>query len=135
MVIDVNTVNSGNFSFYAVDGETIELFGMGNNPNWWELHAGELKFDLYIDSAGTDINSSLLVKMDSGWPALGFVTLPVADLPLDEWTTVSVKVNDLLFNSGDQPLDTSSVVSLFVFEPTSMAPSPQSITKRRGPAA
>ena len=121
MVIDVNTTNSGNFSFYAADNETIELIGMGNNPNWWELHAAELKFDLFVDSAGTDIDSSLLIKMDSGWPALGFVDLPVADLPLDEWTTVSVKVNDLIFNSGDQPLYTSAVVSLFVLEPTGMA--------------
>ncbi len=121
MVIDVNTTNSGNFSFYAADGETVELFGMGNNPNWWEIHAGELKFDLYVDSAGTDQSSSLLIKMDSGWPALGFVELKVADLPQDEWTPVSVKINDLIFNSGDQPLNTSSVVSLFVLEPTGMA--------------
>jgi beta-glucanase (GH16 family) len=120
-VIDVNTTNSGNFSFYAPDNEPIQLFGMGNNPNWWQLHAAELKFDLYVDSAGTDINSSLLIKMDSGWPALGFVDLPVADLPQDEWTTVSVRVNDLIFNSGDQPLNTSAIVSLFVLEPTGMA--------------
>ena len=121
MVIDVNTTNSGNISFYAVDGEPIQLFGMGNNPNWWEIHAGELKFDLYVDSAGTDVNSSLLIKMDSGFPALGFVDLPVADLPLDEWTTISVPVNDLIFQSGDQPLDTNAVVSVFVLEPTGMA--------------
>jgi beta-glucanase (GH16 family) len=120
-VIDVNTTNSGNFSFFATDNEPIQLFGMGNNPNWWEVHAGELKFDLYVDSAGTDPNSSLLIKMDSGFPALGFVDLAVADLPLDQWSTVSVKVNDLIFNSGDQPLDTSNVVSLFVLEPTGMA--------------
>jgi beta-glucanase (GH16 family) len=120
-VIDVNTVNSGNFSFYAPDNEPIQLFGMGNNPEWYRLHAAELKFDLYVDSAGTDVDSSLLIKMDSGWPALGFVDLPVADLPLDEWTTVSVKVNDLIFNSGDQPLNTNAVVSLFVLEPTGMA--------------
>jgi beta-glucanase (GH16 family) len=120
-VIDVTTTNSGNFSFYAVDGEPIQLFGVGNNPNWWEVHAGELKFDLYVDSAGTDLDSSLLIKMDSGFPALGFVNLPVADLPHDEWTTVSVKINDLLFNSGEQPLNTNAVVSVFVLEPTSWA--------------
>ena len=121
MVIDVNTSNSGNFQIWAPDDEGVELFGMGNNPNWWELHAGELKFDLYVDSAGTDLASSLLIKMDSKWPALGFVTLSIADLPLDEWTTVSVKINDLIFNSGDQPLNTGSVNSLFVLEPTGMA--------------
>ena len=132
LVIDVNTIDSGNFSFYAesvvsVNGvpidhdEPISLFGMGNNPNWWELHAAELKFDLYIDSAGTDVDSSLLVKMDSGFPAVGSVEMPVADLPLDQWTTISVKVNDLLANCGDSCLDTSEVIGLFVLEPTGMA--------------
>jgi len=120
-VIDVYTTDTGNFSLYALDGDPIELYGMGNNPAWWEGHAGVLSFDLYIDSANTDQASSLLVKMDSGWPALGFVTLAVADLPQDEWTTVNVNINDLLVNSGDQPLDTTNIVSLFVLEPTAAA--------------
>jgi len=120
-VIDINTTNSGNISIYATDGEPFTLLGMGNSANWWELHAGELKFDLFIDSAGTDPDSTLLVKLDSGWPALGFVELSVADLPQDTWTSVSVPINTLLVNSGDQPLDTSSVVNLFVLEPTSYA--------------
>ena len=132
MVIDVNTLGGGNFNFYAesvvkVNGipldtdQNITLYGMGNNPNFWELHAAEFKFDLYIDSAGTDVDGSLRVKMDSGFPALGFVELAVADLPQDEWTTISVRVNDLLANCGDSCLDTSDVVGLFVLEPTSMA--------------
>ncbi len=121
MVIDVSTSNSGNISIYAEDGETTSLFGMGNNPNHWETHAGELKFDLYVDSANTDPEGSLLIKMDSGFPALGFVDLKVAELPADQWTTVSVKINDLLANPGDRPLDTGSIVSFFVLEPTSSA--------------
>lgn len=121
MVIDVDTTNSGNISMYPTDGESLELYGMGNSAAWWEVHAGELRFDLYIDSANTDPDGALLVKMDSGFPALGFVTLNVADLPQDEWTTVSVKVNDLLANSGDVALDTANVVSIFVLEPTSAA--------------
>jgi beta-glucanase (GH16 family) len=120
-VIDVNTIDKGNIGLFAADTEVISLYGMNNNPNNWELRAAELKFDLYIDSAGTDAASSLLVKMDSGFPALGTVDLPVADLPQDEWTTVSVRVNDLLANAGDQPLDTGAVVNLFVLEPTGMA--------------
>ena len=123
MVIEVNTSNSGNISINAVDGETTSLFGMGNNPNWWVLGAGELKFDLYVDSANTDPDGSLLIKMDSGWPALGFIDLAVADLPMDEWTSVSVPINDLLHpdNSGSDPLDTDAIVSFFVLEPTSSA--------------
>ncbi|MFT7287854.1 MAG: beta-glucanase (GH16 family) [Halieaceae bacterium] len=120
-VLEVMSSGGGNISINAVDGEPTSLFGMGNNPNFWELHAAELKFDIYVDSGATDQDSSLLIKMDSGFPALGFFDLKVADLPADEWTTVSVKVNDLLANSGEQSLNTSAIVSFFVFEPTSFA--------------
>ena len=115
-VLDINTNSMGNVAISATDGEAIALFGMGNNPNSWELAAGELKFDLYINSALTPEDSSITFKMDSGYPALGYKTLAVADLPKDTWTTVSIKVNDLLANSGDQPLDTSAVMNLFIVE-------------------
>ena len=121
MVIDVSTTGGGNINLYKTDDNPFTLFGMGSSSNPDRLAAGELRFDLYIDSANTAQDSNLLVKMDSGWPALGFVTLAVADLPQDQWTTVSVKVNDLLANSGEQALDTSNIVSLFVFEPTAAA--------------
>jgi beta-glucanase (GH16 family) len=123
IVIDVMTSNSGNISINAVDGEPTTLFGMGNNPNFWELHAGELKFDLYVDSSGTDPESSILIKMDSGWPAVGSVELKVADLAPDAWTTISVQVNDLLASRGEglDPLDTGEIVSFFVLEPTGAA--------------
>ena len=123
MVIEITTGHSGNISINAVDGEPTSLFGMGNNPQWWVHGAGELKFDLYVDSANTDPNGSLLIKMDSGWPALGYIDLAVSDLPLDQWTSISVAVNDLLHpdNTGADPLDTDSIVSFFVLEPTSSA--------------
>lgn len=116
MVLDINTTSMGNVLINAADGETIGLFGMGNSAQWWELAAGELKFDLYIDSALTPDDSFITIKMDSGWPALGLKQLAVADLPKDTWTTVSVKVNDLIATPGDQALDTKSVVNLFVIE-------------------
>ncbi|MDM7860386.1 glycoside hydrolase family 16 protein [Alteromonas sp. ASW11-36] len=119
-VIEVITSNSGNISINPTV-EPIELFGMGNNPNFWELHAGELRFDIYVRSA--DAESTFLVKMDSGYPALGQVALAADNFPRDTWTTVSVKVNDLLAFRGDgfMPLDTSSIQSMFVFEPTGAA--------------
>jgi beta-glucanase (GH16 family) len=112
-VIDVMTSNSGNISINAVDGEITALFGMST--------AGELKFDLYIDSADTDPESSIFIKMDSGWPALGFVELKVADLPWDQWTPVSVKISDLLANPGESSLSLGAVISFMVLEPTSNA--------------
>ncbi len=111
-VISILSSELGNVSISPADGKSSELFNM---------QAGELKFDLYIDSDGTDPDSSLFVKMDSGWPALGFKELKVADLPKDQWTTVSVRVADLVASPGDEPLDLNSVVSLIVLEPTSFA--------------
>ena len=115
-VIEVTTSNMGNIAISAEDGGTFNLFGMGNSNEPWKLHAGELTFDLYIDSANTTADSTIAIKMDSGWPKLGYVNLSVADLPKDEWTSVSVKVNDLIATPGDQPLNTSSVLNVFVAE-------------------
>lgn len=112
-VIDVQTSNAGNISINAVDGDTTALLGMNV--------AGELKFDLYIDSAATDAAGSILIKMDSGWPALGFVEEMVSGLPQDQWTTISVPIAEFLYNPGEQPLDLSSIVSFMVLEFTSSA--------------
>ena len=115
-VIEVVTSNMGNIAINAVDGNTFKLFGMGNSNEPWKLHAGELLFDMYIDSAGTTADSTITIKMDSGWPQLGQKSFNVADLPKDEWTRVSVKVNDLVATPGEQALNTSAVVNLFVAE-------------------
>ncbi len=115
-VIDIITANAGNVVINATDGEKITLQGMGNSAAPWEVHAGEIKFDLYIDSANTPDDGNILIKMDSGWPALGVKTFAIADLPKDSWTSVSVKVNDLLANPGEQALDTTNVINLFVIE-------------------
>ena len=127
-VIEVTSTTSGNIVIYMVDGERIPLFGFGNSTEWWRLHAGELKFDMYIDSSGTDTDmaSKISIKMDSVWPNLGFVELQVSELPMDQWFPVSVKVNDLLENNNTNggsptPLDTSAVLNLFVLEPTTRA--------------
>ena len=71
-VLDIRSDGQGTVSIAAEDGDPIALFGFGNNPLYYEVHAGELKFDLYIDSAATDVNGTLIVKMESGAPALGF---------------------------------------------------------------
>ncbi len=123
-VIDVMTTNSGNFSVYAVDSGTFELFGMGSAASAGSPYAGEIIFDLYIDSTLTDPDSSIVVKMDSGWPNLGAVSLPVSELKKDEWQTLHIKISDLLANGnngGSNPLNIEGVVSLFVVEPSSAA--------------
>lgn len=120
-VIQVVTSGGGNISINSDDGDPIALFGMGNNPNFEDLHAAELRFDINVKSA--DAASTFLVKMDSGFPALGQVSISADDFVRDTWTTVSVKVNDLLAFRGEgfNPLNTSKIQSMFVFEPTGAA--------------
>lgn len=112
-VININTSGTGNAVIAAEDGETFEL----NNF----YGAGELKFDIYIDSSGTAPDSDILIKMDSGYPALGQVVLSVVDLPKNEWFTYSVQVRDLVENPGDSPLNLQKVANLLVVEPTAAA--------------
>ena len=123
MVIDVDTSGGGNFSIHAADTSRQTLFGMGGAGVAGD-HAGEVQFDLYVFSDGTDADSGLQVKIDSGFPDLGFVELAVADLPKDEWTTVTVSITDIIRNPGTfggGPLDVNRVLSLFVLEPTGAA--------------
>ncbi|MDN3651599.1 family 16 glycosylhydrolase [Thalassotalea ponticola] len=115
-VLEINTGDKGNVLINAVDGDTLSLFGMGNSARPWELHAGELKFDLFIDSTVTPDESQIFIKMDSGYPKLGVVTLNVADLKKDMWQSVSVKVNDIIATPGEQPLNTNDVLNPFIIE-------------------
>ena len=112
-VINITTSGGGNAVINAVNGETFEL----NNF----YGAGELKFDMYIDSSGTAPSSDILIKMDSGYPALGQVALAVADLPTNEWFSYSIPVRDFVENPGESPLNLQSVVNLIVVEPTGAA--------------
>ena len=120
-VIEVTSSGQGNVSIAPADGDDVALFGFGNNPLYYEVHAGELKFDLYIDSSATDLDGTLRVKMESGFPALGFKDFPLASLPTDQWFTLSVQLNDLLENKGRRRLDTSRLSKLLVLEPTTSA--------------
>ena len=123
MVIDVNTSGGGNFSIFPVSLERQTFFGMGSASDPAN-YAGEVQFDLYVFGAETDAASSLQVKLDSGFPDLGYVDLPVATLTQDAWTTVTVQISDIAHNAGQfggGPVDLGRVLSLFVLEPTSFA--------------
>ena len=123
MVIDVNTSGGGNISIFPANLARQTLFGMGSasDPGGY---AGEVQFDLYIFGDETDAASSLQVKLDSGFPDLGFVDLPVDTLTKDAWTTITVQISDIAHNAGNfggGPVDLDRVLSLFVLEPTSHA--------------
>lgn len=123
VVIDVLTRGGGNFNLYPSDNSRMRFFGMGDARNPGK-YAGELQFDLYVYSDGTDLDSAFQVKMDSGFPDLGFVEIPFSEVAHDQWTTVTVQISDLAHSGspfGGQPLDLSQVLSLFVLEPLSSA--------------
>ncbi len=112
-VIDVMTTMGGNVVIHAADGEVLDVFG--------HRGGGELKFDMYIDSAMTAPFSSVAIKMDSGFPALGSVDISLAELPKDEWFSYSVSISDLLDNPGEAPLALGAVMNVFVIEPSNAA--------------
>ncbi len=123
MVIDVNTSGGGNISIFPANLARQTLFGMGSasDPGGY---AGEVQFDLYIFGDETNAASSLQVKLDSGFPDLGFVDLPVDTLTRNAWTTITVQISDIAHNAGNfggGPVDLDRVLSLFVLEPTSHA--------------
>ena len=112
-VLDVMSDGGGNVVINATDGKIIDVYG--------HRGGGELKFDMYIDSSMTAPGSTISVKMDSGYPALGFVTLNVADMPKNEWFSYSASINQLLANPGERTLALGAVKNLIVVEPSAAA--------------
>ncbi len=123
MVLEIETTGGGNFNVYPADQNRLALFGMGSASDPAN-YAGELMFDLYVSSTGTDLDSTIQIKMDSGFPDLGYVELQIADLPLDEWTTLTVQISDIAHKAGQfggGPVDLGQILSLFVLEPLGTA--------------
>lgn len=112
-VIDLAATGGGSLAIRAADSR-LRFFGMG--PVEGASLAGEIQFDLHLFAEGTDPASRLLVKLDSGPAAVGLAELPVAGLPTNEWTTVTVQIGELVRNSGGV-VDLARVRSLFVLEP------------------
>jgi len=87
-VLDVMSDGGGNVVINATDGKIIDVYG--------HRGGGELKFDMYIDSSMTAPDSTISIKMDSGYPALGSVTLDVSAMPKNEWFSYSASINQIL---------------------------------------
>ena len=113
--VSIVSTGGGNAVINAADDLPFEL------TNFYG--AGELKFEMYIDSSGTAPFSDLLIKMDSGDPAFGQQTLSVSDLPKDEWFSYSIPVKDFVNtpNGDEGALNLQSVMNLMVVEPTAAA--------------
>lgn len=78
---------------------------------------GWLVFDIKVNSLSA--GASLTVKIDSGYPDLGQVTLTSSDYTIGSWQRVSISIADLLADPGPgDGLDLSNVVNAFVLEVT-----------------
>jgi len=100
------------------DVEGVETgFNLEGGSSW--STNGELEFDIKIKRI--DSETKLLVKMDSGYPSVGFVEIEVPSK--GQWHHVVVKVADLLANRnpGEWPLDLRNVQNVFVLESTGPA--------------
>ena len=111
-IVEARTDSGGRISILAASRH--RLYGMGDATLAANL-AGELQFDLYVFSAATDTDGSLQVGLDSGAQSIGFVEVPIGEMPLDQWTTITVQISDVVHSRGNggNRVDLSRVRSLF----------------------
>ena len=85
----------------------------------WDLRdfaaTGRLVFDIKAVSVGNA--ETLLVKIDSEYPALGQVDI-LNQVRVGEWVTLSIPLQSFLDSPGERPLDLGSVWTPFVLEPS-----------------
>ena len=97
------------------------FFNVIKNPvNLTKWNAqGKLKFDFKVNSKVE--GTKLLIKMDSGWPNVSDVSVP---LPADGvWTSYSIGIADLIDNGNSVPCcpgiaKLNAITNLFVIEPS-----------------
>ena len=61
-VISATSTGGGNVFLGPDDGDPIGLFGMGNNPNFAELGAAEIRFDMLVNSADAGSQFHCLIR-------------------------------------------------------------------------
>lgn len=116
-VWDITFTGLGNVSLASGDMSGVEGiadgFALAGNTGW--TNVGEIKFDLYVVSI--DPATTLVVKLDSGYPNLGQVAIETP--AVGEWVQVSVSISSLLANPepSGTGLDIANIVNLFVLEP------------------
>lgn len=104
----VKTGANGNV-YFGVAGDPVDM------RNW--AATSELIFDVRVNSKAD--NAKLLVKIDSGWPNVSDVEVPLA--AIGEWKEFRITLADLLDNGNS--LDNgraslSSIVNTFVVDPS-----------------
>ena len=99
---------------------------MGSSDPASGYFGGQISFDIQVISgADTDPAGSLQVKMDSGFPDVGYMEIPLSQFPTDQFTRVSLRISDILTSNqgafGGEAPNIESIINLVTFEPTSAA--------------
>ncbi len=106
----VKTGGDGNVFFNVIDGPA--------NLNHWSA-TGKLQFDFKVNSKAD--GTALFIKMDSGWPNVSDVSIP---LPADGvWTSYSIGVAELIAKGNSVACcpgiaNLSAISNAFVVEPS-----------------
>ncbi len=115
----VNIAGSGGVGNVFLGSEVFEDGGLletGFDLRGGDI-AGQLVFDMFVNSIS---GTTILIKMDSGFPDAGEVALPSP--VVGEWQTYAIDIADLVANPafvdccGGQGLDLENVLNVFVFE-------------------
>lgn len=106
----VKTGANGNVFFNVAAGPA--------NISTWPS-TGKLVFDVKVNSKST--GSKLFVKLDSGWPNVSDVEVPLAVDGV--WSEYSIAIADLLDNGNSNPCcagtaNASAITNIFVIEPS-----------------
>ncbi|RYY77405.1 MAG: glycoside hydrolase family 16 protein [Gammaproteobacteria bacterium] len=108
----VKTGANGNVFFNVIDGAA--------DISSWPSN-GKLVFDFKVNSKAT--GSKLFVKLDSGWPNVSDVEVPLAADGI--WSEFSIGIADLLNNGNSNPCcpgaaSASAITNIFVIEPSDL---------------
>lgn len=108
-VWNVKKTGANGNAYFQVNGDPTDLRG-------WDT-TSELIFDVKVNSKAE--NSKLLIKIDSGWPKVSDVEIPVTELGV--WKEFRITLADLLDNgnslaSGQATL--ASIANTFVVDPS-----------------
>jgi beta-glucanase (GH16 family) len=121
VALELRTSGGGNVSITDPEGSTFRLTGMGRVAA--PASTADFKFRAKVITADTDMDGTLQVKFDSGFPDVAFAEIPLTELPQDEWGLVSVPVEEILLGGqgafGGGPADVNALVNLVTFEVTS----------------
>ena len=106
----LKTGSDGNVFFNVIDGPA--------NLSHWSA-TGKLQFDFKVNSKAD--GTALFIKMDSGWPNVSDVSIP---LPADGvWTSYSIGVAELIARGNSVPCcpgiaKLNAITNIFVVEPS-----------------